>query len=110
MPRDAPVARAPFHDRLCTVTLAPDCDHVPDQPWSMTWLPGNGKVNVQVVMGSPVLVMVRLPPNPLPLSHALVYVTWQAGAAWAIVAGSVAPSTLAVSSAAAANAVRRRLS
>src|SRR5690348_12598755 len=110
MPVEAPVPRAPFHDMLWTVTTAPDCDHVPDQPWSMTWLPGNVNCSVQLVIASPVLVMVMLPPNPLPLSHALAYVTWQAGAAWAMFAGSMAPSTLIASSAAAANAVRRRLS
>jgi hypothetical protein len=35
----APVARDPFQEALVTVTVWPDCDQFPDQPWVSCWLP-----------------------------------------------------------------------
>jgi len=36
---EAPVASAPFQLALVTVTVSPDWDQFPDQPWVSCWLP-----------------------------------------------------------------------
>ena len=79
----APVAWVPLYDMFRAVTFAPDCDHSALHPLVTRWLPGKAKVSVQLVSASPMLRMVRLPPNPPPPSQALVYVTSQATAALA---------------------------
>src|SRR5581483_6153659 len=100
MPHEAPVGWAAFHDIEVTVTLAPDCVQLPDQPWSACWVPAKANVRVQLVSGSPRFCSVRLAPNPLPLSHAFVYVTWHPAAAEARVGTMSAVAAAAVVSAA----------
>ncbi|GAA1801736.1 hypothetical protein GCM10009682_24550 [Luedemannella flava] len=79
---DAFVARLPFQLMLVAVTFWPDWVQFADQPLVTRWVE-EGKVNasVQLLNGSPMLVMVMFAPNPPPPSHAFVYVTRHPGAA-----------------------------
>lgn len=60
-----PVAITPFQLSLTTVTLAPDWDHLPLQPWVTFWVPGKSKVRVQLLVAALLLVMTTLPWNPV---------------------------------------------
>ena len=68
----APLARAPFHDALRTVTVLPDWENVPFQPCETTWLPGKSNVSAQLVQASPTFWMLKLPVKPVGHSARLV--------------------------------------
>jgi hypothetical protein len=67
---DWPVPRLPLCDRLVAVTFALPCgcDQVAFQPLPTRWLPGQVKVSVQPVSGSPRLLIRRPAVKPLPQS------------------------------------------
>lgn len=67
---EPPVAIFPFQLSLTAVTVFPDCDHFPFQPWVTFWSPGKSKASVQFSTGDPLLVSVTAPWKPL--SHWLV--------------------------------------
>ena len=70
----APVARLPFHDSFCAVTLLPDWLHLADQPCATRWLEsGNVKPSVQPLSASPTFLMVMLAVKP-PCQSLVVYV------------------------------------
>lgn len=50
---DAPVPRLPFQLALVAVTVLPDWDQVPDQPWVSVWFPENVKLTVHPVIADP---------------------------------------------------------
>jgi len=61
---DWPLATAPFHASLDTVTFAPDCWNLAIHIWEMLWPSGKPKLSDQLDHASPVLVMVRPPWKP----------------------------------------------
>src|SRR5579875_1769958 len=66
---DAPAARFPFQEALATVTVSPDCDQFPDQPWVSCCLPEYEYDSVHPVIAVlPVLVTVIEAVNPVPQS------------------------------------------
>jgi hypothetical protein len=89
---DAPAARLPFQDALVTVTVFPDWDQVPDQPWVSVWFPANVKVTVHPVSALEPAVMFRPIWNPLPQSLTTEYVAVHAAAAFAAGAAAIAAS------------------
>src|SRR5690606_31732249 len=89
----------PFHGALRTISVWPDCDHSPLQPFCSCSLPGKVARSSQLVRGSPVLVNRKVPPKPPPmLSQFLVYVTSHDTAANAGIATTVVrpPATRAM--------------
>ena len=76
------MARLPFQLALVTVTVWPDCDQFPFQPWVSVWLPVYAYCSVQLVTAGPVFVMSIAALNPVPQLLLSVYCTTQP-AVWA---------------------------
>src|SRR5262252_1964123 len=78
---------------MVTWALPAGCVNATGQRSVIRWLPGKSNSSVQpLVIGSPVLVMATVAPNPLPLSHDLLYWTEQPAAANALVAVTTMPA------------------